>query len=431
MESKTIQIFEYSILSKVKSDQGNTAYVSPSDFLSLEKMKDSLPKGMMEFQGSDAVLFKQFVGNIFLPSGTCIEILPKVNREQHSDKANVCRHTLLYMLSKVFKLKISASTAGNSALAKFPLQDIFIQYFCELLEEQLHKGYLRTYVTEEDNLSTLRGRLIFKDHIRLNAVNKARFYCEFDEFTEDNLFNRQLKAAIRVFRGRVSNQQTYRHLTDLAFAFSDVRDMPVDINTIERLHFTRLNDRFKTVFDMAILILAGKSPNMSTGEHSAPAMLFDMNKLFEEFVALELKKKLSREYSLSAQFNEINLSKKHSFKLKPDIVVTKSEVIESILDTKWKAKGNKDSVNVSQADAYQMYAYGHRMPCDKLALIYPDFTKDKTDTYELMKNHTGSEFLTLKVFQVSLDIFDEDNKVMQKNDRFEKSLDNIVKFISA
>jgi len=40
-----------------------------------------------------------------------------------------------------------------------------------------------------------------------------------------------------------------------------------------------------------------------------------------------------------------------------------------IADTKWKIIKLKD--DISQADLYQLYAYGKKHECDKLYLIYP------------------------------------------------------------
>ena len=40
-----------------------------------------------------------------------------------------------------------------------------------------------------------------------------------------------------------------------------------------------------------------------------------------------------------------------------------------IADTKWKIVKSKD--DISQADLYQLYAYGKKYNCGKLYLIYP------------------------------------------------------------
>ena len=54
------------------------------------------------------------------------------------------------------------------------------------------------------------------------------------------------------------------------------------------------------------------------------------------------------------------------FKLRPDIFLEGN----FIADTKWKIISSRD--DISQADLYQLYAYGKKHECDKLRLIYPN-----------------------------------------------------------
>ena len=77
-----------------------------------------------------------------------------------------------------------------------------------------------------------------------------------------------------------------------------------------------------------------------------------------------------------------NHKSKNKFRLKPDIVATNEVNQEQVIfDTKWKlldeTKENKN-YNISQADMYQLYAYGKKydlkngLPSEpKLVLLYP------------------------------------------------------------
>ena len=97
-----------------------------------------------------------------------------------------------------------------------------------------------------------------------------------------------------------------------------------------------------------------------------------MNALFESYVGNFIKKKFQ---STSLQHSEKHLVENpKSFKLRPDIFLKD----KFIADTKWKIISSKD--DISQADLYQLYAYGKKHKCDKLYLIYPkiDDTRQKT-----------------------------------------------------
>ena len=109
------------------------------------------------------------------------------------------------------------------------------------------------------------------------------------------------------------------------------------------------------------------------GDDLALALLFDMNALFESYVGNFIKKKFP---GTILQHSEKHLVEEpKSFKLRPDIFLKG----KFIADTKWKIVSSRD--DISQADLYQLYAYGKKHPCDgKLHLIYPkiDDIRQKT-----------------------------------------------------
>ena len=107
------------------------------------------------------------------------------------------------------------------------------------------------------------------------------------------------------------------------------------------------------------VFLAGKSFSMFEGSQYAKALLFPMEKLFESYIATELSRKFSGEYSISTQEQQRWLfDSPKKFRLRPDIVMRKENSV-FILDTKWKILNNDPSKNygISQSDMYQMYAY--------------------------------------------------------------------------
>ena len=69
--------------------------------------------------------------------------------------------------------------------------------------------------------------------------------------------------------------------------------------------------------------------------------------------------------------------------MKPDLLVKQKQTTRLVLDTKWKLldaakKNGREKYQLSQADFYQLYAYGHHYldGTGDIVLIYP-----KTDTF--------------------------------------------------
>src|SRR5690606_34606030 len=92
--------------------------------------------------------------------------------------------------------------------------------------------------------------------------------------------------------------------------------------------------------------------------------------------------KYSDGYNIKLQDKSYFLVEKHrgttKFRLKPDIVVDKSQTRKKIIDTKWKLLdelAERKNYNISQADMYQLYAYGRKYTSSEiepsLVLIYP------------------------------------------------------------
>ena len=62
------------------------------------------------------------------------------------------------------------------------------------------------------------------------------------------------------------------------------------------------------------------------------------------------------------------------FQTKPDILIKQGSRCVHIIDTKWKRispRVDDPKQGISQADVYQMMAYGQIYQCPKLTLLYP------------------------------------------------------------
>ena len=116
--------------------------------------------------------------------------------------------------------------------------------------------------------------------------------------------------------------------------------------------------------------------------------MFPMEKVFEDFIAYNMIK-YSGAYSVKPQDKSCFLvihKDAERFQLKPDVVVRKHQKPVLILDTKWKVideNRDHDNYGISQADMYQLYAYGKKYQekfkaKPHLILLYPaneNFTK--------------------------------------------------------
>ena len=75
---------------------------------------------------------------------------------------------------------------------------------------------------------------------------------------------------------------------------SDVSHRPIRPSDLDRIQLDRLNRDYEPVLNLCRLLLESSTLNLQTGRVAQFAFVFDMNRLFEEFVAEFLRRHKSR-----------------------------------------------------------------------------------------------------------------------------------------
>jgi 5-methylcytosine-specific restriction enzyme subunit McrC len=320
-----------------------------------------------------ALTAMQYVGAVQLGSLT-IEVLPKVE----GIDGTTMRRNLVAMLSTAYGLEVSVGEAASMAIQRFGLLEFLVRVFTNKLFAELHRGLVRRYELREENLNVLRGRILVGEQIRRNAAAPERFYCGFEEFTEDNPFNRVLKAALRLLMPFSRNIDNQRSLAELLLAFEGVEDVDRRDLPWSDIRIDRLNARYVPCLNLASLFLRQTPPDVTAGHAGGLSVFFDMNVLFEEYVGRVTAKAL-RPLGYDVRLQEARrhlvydeVAERDAFLLKPDIVGRIGDKPAWIIDTKWKELSQQETrEGVSQGDMYQMYAYSQRYNCPDVVLMYP------------------------------------------------------------
>ena len=77
------------------------------------------------------------------------------------------------------------------------VQDLFAAILARGIAQQLKHGLYREYITRNEDLPTLRGKLNLQGTIRSQIQRKKLLSCGFDELSVNNVFNRILKTTDR------------------------------------------------------------------------------------------------------------------------------------------------------------------------------------------------------------------------------------------
>jgi 5-methylcytosine-specific restriction enzyme subunit McrC len=131
--------------------------------------------------------------------------------------------------------------------------------------------------------------------------------------------------------------------------------------------FTRLNERYRAALILAALILEGRSTGDEVGTRQAVSFLFDMNRVFEDFITAALSPLLAdRGVRVEAQFTDY-LDVAGKISIRPDLSWWSGRRCLGVADIKYKALRLAELPN---PDVYQLLAYcvAHNVP--KGFLIY-------------------------------------------------------------
>lgn len=317
----------------------------------------------------DFLQAQNYVGIIQTKSGDSLEILPKIHDNDNSSNEEAIENSKKILLTMLKTLKSHPFKNINIANLKslnLPLLEIFISMFLDEVSKLIKIGIKSDYVELEDNLKFLKGKLKISEQIRKNIVHKERFYVCYQEFSIDRAENRLIKSALEFLYKRSKSSKNQRLIREYLFIFDEISSSS-DINAdFSRLKLNRQTKHYEQALLWSKIFLQNKSFSPYRGSDVAFALLFDMNRLFESYVGNFIKKKLPN--AILQHRGKYLTEKPRGFALKPDIFLRYKNQ-NYIADTKWKIVESKD--DISQADLYQLYAYGKKYNCGKLYLIYP------------------------------------------------------------
>ena len=334
---------------------------------------------------------KNYVGVIETSRGLTIEILPKIFFNYSDEDYNIeLQNTKKVFLKMLSKLKnspfLNISSAHLKTSSSFPLLEVFIENYIEEIKKIIRSGLKSQYVNRQENLNFMKGKVVNSLNFKYNHSNKARFYCAFDEFSENMVYNQLIKSTLLKLN-RVSKSHYNRtNIIQILHHFESVSESTDHRSELRKVgENNRLFLNYKQAISWSEVFLMNKSFTNFSGNSRNIAILFPMERIFEDYIGY-LMKNYADGHEIKTQDKSYYLVSNHKnnekFGLKPDIVATNESNQEQIIfDTKWKlideTKGNKN-YNISQADMYQLYAYGKKydlkngFPTEpKLVLLYP------------------------------------------------------------
>lgn len=324
---------------------------------------------------------KNYVGLFETPCGTTIEVLPKTTETTCADERNKARKLLQKMLGVVYKLTHQQATHASLEKRSGSLLEALISHFLQQVTILVHRGIRSDYVRIQAEKTFIKGRLRIAQQIHQPLSKQHYFQIEYDCFLPNRPENRLIKTALQWVVRAAKAPDNQRLARELLLSFDNIPHSSRIKIDLKQWSTRRDMVYYRPVKPWVELILLRETPWFLAGKWQGISLLFPMEKLFESYVEIVLRRDLPTGYQLLGQQRFRSLvthNEKPLFQLKPDLILYEQGRLIAVLDTKWKQLDwQADKYGLSQSDFYQLFAYGQKYlgGLGNLVLIYP-----KTDT---------------------------------------------------
>ena len=315
------------------------------------------------------VQFNSYVGVIQVGVLT-IEILPKADHSDHPNK-ELWQSVLLNMLRVCKHIQVDTVSETGLKRKNNSILEVYFEIFIREVEQLVKKGLIKKYRRVENNQLALKGKLVFSRDIQKNLIHKERFYCEHQVYDKDHQIHQIIFQALKIVDTLVSHRLKDR-VKRLIYEFNDFRVREFTAKHFQDLKLDRKSNTYSKSLDISKMLILNYAPNLNSGQDQMLTLLFDMNKLWEEYVYRILQRhNESNLYEISAQSQDKFWENKT---IRPDIVIRNVGNNETfVIDTKWKIV---DSNNPADDDLKQIFAYNLHWKSSKSILLYPKINQE-------------------------------------------------------
>lgn len=266
---------------------------------------------------------------------------------------------------------------GAAATVAFAPEELVIAGLVFHLRKLARRGLFQTYVEEEAELATVRGRIRFAELATRSRVG-VTLPCRYERRTPDVLLNRILAGGVVAAQRLTSNRWLLQELARLRMFFEEnVTPVPLTDEAFRRAErkLTRLNEHYRPALDLCFLIHEQATMDgEAEGRRHFPGFLLDMNQLFERFIGRLLD-------DIAPQGHRIDKQSRRSFytaspgqrapHLRPDFrILDSDDQAVTIVDAKYKFY---DERSIEVSDLYQLtiYALADEPVSGTVIALYP------------------------------------------------------------
>lgn len=204
----------------------------------------------------------------------------------------------------------------------FELTPLLVVHFLKLMQSLVKRNLKRDYIQREENLnSKIKGKILFSQNIKQNIFKgrNDRYYCRYQDYSDDCIENRILKKTLMFVRKYLSNKTDISckdNLNNICNSCLAVFEHVSDDLSIQQIKQFKVNPLFKEYAEslkVAKLILRRFSYSIDNAtseiDRNLPPFWINMPLLFEVYVLTLLQKQYGKdniEYQVKGKYGMVD-----------------------------------------------------------------------------------------------------------------------------
>ncbi len=200
---------------------------------------------------------------------------------------NILIKNIYYMLSYAFQA-LHQSQYEDIALEEFEdMHNLFAAILSKGIGLQLKQGLYKEYISKQDDLNVLRGKINMSGTIRNRMIRKQILTCDYDELSESNLLNQILKTTVMLLLRHSKVKAKYKdELKKEMLLFSNVDTLDPTTIKWSFIRFQRNNQNYRMLISICQLIIEGMLLATESGDYHLATFIDEqrMCRLYEKFI---------------------------------------------------------------------------------------------------------------------------------------------------
>lgn len=194
---------------------------------------------------------------------------------------------IYHMLSYAFQT-LNQENYEDVAVESFDeMYDLLAAILAKGIGIQLKQGLYREYINRQEELPVMRGKINMPGTIKNRLAHERVLTCDFDELSENNLFNQIIKTTVTLLLRNAKVKSEYKDdLKKKMLFFSNVDTLEPTSIKWSSIRFQRNNQTYRMLISICQLIIEGMLITTDTGDYRLASFVDEqrMCRLYEKFI---------------------------------------------------------------------------------------------------------------------------------------------------